>query len=1305
MKHIPTLLSLLLLCALPASAQKLFHYDLADGLSSSEITSICENEHYLWIATEDGLNRFDGHRFKVYKSGGGSGIKNNNIETIFLDSRGMLWIGFKTGGVDIYNPRTDKFTHLSEIVPEPIPNRIISIFEDSDHNIWLGSWEEGVCKLTATNDRNPGFKVERSHWGKIVSSFVEKPAGHIWVATYTGLSTYDSHLKRWSDVTPENLTITHIHDSGETGRLYFSSWDNALYEFTWTSRPADAASRILFKGNSPIYRIQGAGDKLIIGTWGEGVKTFDRTQGKAHNMPGTDEIDATFVNAIHKDNVGNIWIGSYGKGLYKYTSADYGISQLLPVKETGSPVTAIAYLCNKLLLGTLGNGLYCYEGLSGRGNRRSSFNDKFKDHILSVGQSDNIILVGHDGIGLQYSFIDPSSTSLAWKEFTPSNELEKVTAFHISDNRVWMGTKQNGLMSATLDPATRSIKDFIHYDSFSRDRINAIVPDGANKLLIASHNGLTIFDIHKRESLKKKIIDNEIVYSIIEDTREKCWWVGTSNNLLRMTSRGDSLVTTVAFPNYPLPHGAIKSLLLDEDDNLWFSIGGRLFCHIAAEDRICEPNISHWGNSAIISARKITSGGKEYLLLGNTERLVAVDVHKLLSQHDFTRLILTELEINHNKIHVGDTIDNSVILNENTEYVPSITLSHASRWISLSFTEIGDAHFLNRYLYRMKGFADTWQYLDMSMPLTFSQLNPGTYTLEIKKYGEEDDAICWSMTIAVTPPWWKTTTFYVIMFLLVFCGIGGLLWFIKVHYRRKSNRRIKDMESMQKVELLKEKESFFEGLTHDLITPLSLILAPANDMLRETPESDNRHERLSIIVKNAAFLSDLFSTILDFKRVELSEVEINNRQVEIVSFCRIIVNAFNYLAASKEITLSYETGMPPTPVMIDSVKFERVLYNLLSNAIKYTPQHGTVTVSLLQENDRLQVFIKDSGPGIMQQYQTKVFNKFYREPQYSGENTPNGLGIGLYVVKKFVTAMNGTVSIDSAPGAGTTLFISLPLAPMPAGIVAVDSSHEVKVSNIDNNRATILLVEDNSQILNYLSVKLSEHFNVVTATNGEEALERIDEYLPEIVVSDIMMAGMDGLTLCRHIKSNSLYADIFVILLTAKTSSEDELRGYKEGADIYIRKPFDTEALISQIMNILTTRQKRKEQLLKNLIAKDSDNIEFNSKEVFLQQALKAIEENLNKADFNIEEFAVALNTSKTVLHKKFKTLIGQTPNQFIRAIRLRKAAELLVNSDLSVAEIAYLTGFNQAHYFIKCFKEVYNETPKTYRDIKRGTV
>lgn len=1280
-------------------SQELLHYDLRNGLSSSEITSICENEHYLWIATEDGLNRFDGHRFKIYKTNtqSNNSLKNNNIEVLYHDSKGLLWIGYKTGGVDIYNPKTERFLHLNDLVTDKIPNRIISIFEDSKHNIWLGSWEEGVYKLTPKEFQNQEFfDLERSHPGCIISSITEKPQGYIWISTYSGLLLYITKEKQWKRMTATDKAITQIlNTKEETNRLYYSSWDNAIYKLEWNKDPQYANSELLYQNQSPIYRIESNKKELLIGTWGKGVLSLNKSNKTVSPLTKNEYWGTTFINSIYKDQIGNIWIGSYGKGLYKYIPSDKGISPLISFRTKHAPATTISQIQDNILMGTLGDGLFKYSLFNTALEQNYTNANRFKNHILTIEQNDDIVLVGHDGIGLLYSF-KKKNPQIEWKEFAESNKLEKITTFFIDENQIWIGTKQDGLMSVSIDKENKLIKNYVYYKECGKDRINAITKTHNNQLLIASHTELYILNLLSSKYTKKKLIENEIVYSIIEDKKKNCWWIGTSNNLMKLTISSDGTTNiTPLFTTYPLPIGAIKSLLLDNNDNLWFFIGEKVFCY-TANSHIYELNISHLKNSAILAAQKIIHKGKEYILFSNTEQLIAIDIEKIFQPYDKTKLILTDLGINHKKIHVGDSIENQIILTENAEYTNSLELSYKYKWISFTFTEIGESNFCNKYLYRLKGFTDNWQYLDTSTPLTFSQLNPGNYILEITKY-PKDKSLCWSMPITVTPPWWKTTIFYTSLLFISLLILLIVIYTIIRYYKKKTYKKIQEIETLKKEELLKEKESFFESLSHDLITPLSLILAPTNDMLRETNKDDLRFEQLSIINKNATFLSDLFTTILDFKRTELSNTKLNNRNIEIVSFCRVIVNAFNYLACSKNIQLSYNTNIQSISILIDNVKLERILYNLISNAIKYTPQKGEVSVSLNYQNKKLTLSVKDSGPGIISYHQQMIFNKFYREPQYNKENAPKGLGVGLYIVKKLVSIMKGEIELESHPSQGTTFYIKIPVE-----ILETTSTSEIK-TNIDtispDNKATILLVEDNEEISKYLSNQLRQHFNTIIAYNGKEAFEYIDQYLPEIVISDIMMPQMNGLELCRKIKENPLYADIFVILLTAKISSEDELQGYKEGADIYIKKPFDTEAIISQIINILTTRQKRKEQLLKNLVTKEDNNIEFNSKEIFLQQAMNVIEENLDKADFNIEEFATSMNISKTILHKKFKMLIGQTPNQFIRAVRLKKASNLLMNSEYSISEIAYLTGFNQAHYFIKCFKEVYHETPKIFRE------
>jgi len=604
-----------------------------------------------------------------------------------------------------------------------------------------------------------------------------------------------------------------------------------------------------------------------------------------------------------------------------------------------------------------------------------------------------------------------------------------------------------------------------------------------------------------------------------------------------------------------------------------------------------------------------------------------------------------------------------------------------------------------KFQYRIDGFSDSWQYLDINTPITFSQLTPGEYVLQVRSYnGNEQVAPCWSMNLSVSYPWWQTGWFYSA---LVFAGILFIvlaILTIKQYYKKRQQQRLREIEKKKKEELLQEKESFFAGLSHDLATPFSLILAPANDLLRDEKTESSVREKLEIIGKNATFLSYLFNSILELKRAETTNLEIKEKQIEVVSFIGIIKNAFDYLACSRNITLSYHSEMESLQIITDSIKLERIINNLLSNAIKFTPNGGRVTINTtLSEENVFSISIADSGSGIEIRNQEKIFEKFFQETKHGQDQRTKGLGLGLYIVREFVSLLNGDIEIDSSKESGTCITVRFKPV-IVEETHSISSASEDKLLDKDNEMTTILIVEDNSELRKYLQNRLSEQFHVISVTEGKQALKVIEEKLPEFVISDIMMPEMDGLTLTEKIKSNPLYADIFVILLTALSSADDERKGYKAGADIYLKKPFDSEALVNQILNIKNTRQYRKQQLLQQLVSPTESEVEPDSKDDFLRRSMKVVEEHLMDADFKIDEFAVEMNLSKTVLHRKFKLLVGQTPNQFIRTVRLRKAAGMLMNTNLTIAEIAYLTGFNQSHYFIKCFKEVYNETPNSYK-------
>lgn len=1294
------LILLILILIIPLQAQEYTHYTTIDGLSGTDVTAICENENFLWIATNDGLNRFDGREFKVYRNDNTSpnSILENNIETLMFDSKGLLWIGFKTGGADIFNPRKNKFIHISEIIKD-YPQRVISIYEDSEKNIWLGTWEDGLYQLTPTGEGDLSYHVSKHYPKNIVSSIVEKPKGKLWIGTYYGYFLYDIENKKDISLKENYYAVTQFLDTGEKNSLWFSVWANGLYKLEWNEDTFFTKETSMTKNMGDIYRIFPATDnKLYLGTWGDGIK---ETGTGSDVYPKSLQIDAPVILSFYRDRHSRFWAGTYGTGLFRLNDKSKGITDLSPINKNGlSAAYSLHYFgSDQLLVGTQGDGLYLYDIKNHNLQPRLIKNtgSLFHKYILSLYKDDEVLIVGNDDTGLQYAPLKADGkTDFSLRTYHIDKNFGKVTAIFKSSNSIfWMGTKQYGLVSMKYDSAKENFIDYIHYDSFGMDEITGFSETVDGQIWVSSHSGIYLLDpmTNKVQQYDENV--SEMIYSLADDQKDKCLWLGTSGGLRRLNYAGNGKIEN-PFSSEMLPDGAIRDVILDTYNNLWFSVSNRIFCYTNSAHELKEINSGIPNKQLLFSTTRCKTNSKQYVIFGGTNSLLLIDPQVVLNQPEHTKILLTELQIDHQTVDVGQKIYGKIVLDEDTEYTDSITLSYLCKWISLSFTEVGWDNYHNSYQYQIKGFSDDWQYLDITKPITFSQLPPGDYTLQIrlnntsltKKYDP-----LWSLHITITPPWWQTGTFYSVLLLVISLVLLGIFFIIKNYYKKRQLQRLKEIEKKKKEELLQEKESFFAGLSHDLLTPFSLIIAPVSDLIRDETMNEDQHEKLEIISKNATFLADIFSTILDFKRAEQIDTEIKEKNIELVSFVYIIVNAFDYLAKSNKIKLSYHSSISDLYISIDNIKLERILYNLISNALKFTKEGGEVDV-LLSYDVVAGIFylkVKDTGIGVSRQNKEKVFEKFYREEK-NGDS--QGLGLGLYTTRKFLHMMGGEVNIESIPEKGTVFTINLPAKMIDRPKPALDIK-----DNIDTDGLfTILLVEDNTQLRDYLKKKLSVHFEVAVASNGIEALDFIKNNLPEIVVSDVMMPEMDGFTLCSTIKNTPMYSEVFVILLSARSSSEDEMQGYKAGADFYIKKPFDPEILIKQMVNVYATRQQRRKQIITDLLSPQNDSAKSHSKDDFLGKAVKIIEEHLMDENFKIDEFAAEMNLSKTVLHRKFKLIVGETPNIFIRNIRLHKAANMLKETDLSISEIGYLAGFSQAHYFIKCFKELYQDTPKNFR-------
>lgn len=1285
-KHL-TAAFLTLLASLTVPAREVTHYMPADGLAGTNVSSICRNEGFLWIATNDGLSRFDGRTFKNYRSGSGKhGLTSNNIETMMSDSQGRLWIGLKTGGVDVYDPRQDTFTHISELAPD-YPSRVLCIYEDSYGNIWLGSWEEGLYQLVPGVDGH--YDVKRHYPRNIVSSIVEKPAGKLWIGTYYGFFLYDIINRCDISIPGVQLSVTQMKDTGDDCELWFSSWGHGLGRISWDSSYAVSFQTDLRYPGEDIYCFSYDGkDGFSIGTWGDGIKP---------ESPVDAHVPLTFYN----DQDGKLWIGTYGQGLYCIEDDPDGVESITDIP---APVSTLCQFGDKVAVGTQGAGLYMLDPDTGRltsaGRGDETF---FQRNILSLLNDPSLLVVSNDDKGINYCTPDKFP---AFRQFSVDNEFVKITTMKFSpDGLLWMGTKQNGVYSARYDSADGTLSSLRHYDDFGLDEITGIEYGSNGELWLSSHRGIFCYDPFESSVHWSDL--SEMIYCMVHKKDSGELWFGTTEGIKVLNyRRGEQQLTAAPFSRL-LPEGTVRDLSLDSKGNLWFSLAGKVYCFSSSRSELIGVGIGSAGQgffscSCVLSTRGRGGVTTEKILFGGTDKLLLIDPVLALGGPSGSQILLSDLQVDHRSVSVGDRLYGREILSEAPEYVSSVTIPYQCQWIGLNFTDVGAGRSQYNYEYRIAEFSQDFRYFDIGKPLTLSQLQPGSYHISIRPASVTSDnsGDTFDLEVIIPAPWWRTKLFYWLLAAVIAIALAGVLFYIRAYYRRRQEKYRQELLKQEQEEILHEKESFFTDLSHDIMTPLSLILAPIYDLQRDESVSEDQREKLNIISKNAELLSSFFNSILDFKRAEISASDLHGKDIEIVSYCKLILNAFDYAAGTKGIRLIFNTDLQDMTVSIDTVKFERVLYNLLSNAVKFTDKGGRVELSLhctvsTEAPATLEIDVRDTGRGIAPENSSRIFEKFYREKRDSGSG---GLGIGLYTTRRFVEAMGGSIGIESELGRGTNFHISL-----PAAIPEQPEEAPVAADGADGG-FTVLLVEDNAHLRNYMKQKFSGLFSVAVATNGEEALSYIRTNLPEIVISDVMMPVMDGLELCRRIKSDPVSADIFVILLSARISLEDEASGYKTGADFYLKKPFDPDVLVNHIRNVYATCQQYRKQASRGGVPSSDAPAAPGPGAEFISKAVEVVESHLSDETFRIEQFAQEMGVSRTALHRKFNLLLGDSPSNFVRKIRLDRAAQMLRETDLTVSEIAYTTGFTQAHYFIKCFKDVYNLTPRSWREKNKIT-
>ncbi|MDF1550068.1 MAG: response regulator [Bacteroidales bacterium] len=1023
-------------------------------------------------------------------------------------------------------------------------------------------------------------------------------------------------------------------------------------------------------------------------------------------MPSDFQISNSSILGVLLDSEQNLWLGTDGKGLIKYNTLTKKYKIYLADKTSPGALqdnvirTIYEDIDHNIWIGT-------YKGGLSRYNKKS---ETFKTFI--------------------YNPKVPQSISY--------NDVVSI----IEDNkkRLWVATNGGGLnlYNNNNESFTRfSTKDFITKTTICSDWLTCLFIDSKDNLWIGSFWGLSKFDPEEyrfknyfNNADNPKSLSSNIVFSINEDKFGNIW-VGTKMSLNKLNLQTDE------FKHFGvkdgLPNNVVNSILTDDSSNLWLATNNGLarFNYESNEVKSFYYQDGLVSNEFIHNSSYKTPKGQ--FLLGSVFGFNSFFPDSIKDARYFPKVLITDFKIFNKSVPIGINKDGRTILEQSITVTKEIELNHYDNSFSFDFVALDYIH-PEQILYscKMEGFEENWNYLDHKRRfITYTNLDPGTYTFivrasnKLEAWGDNDTRII----IQINPPLWKTGWAYLIYFIF---AVGTGLFFWKLNFDRikaKNQVRIERIKQAQVDQLNQSKLEFFTNISHEFRTPLTLIIGPIETLLENEKLGAQIKRSLSMMSRNAHRLLRLVNQLLDLRKIEKGKLKLQARQTDLIKFVSEIYESFEELAKRKNITFLLEKKTQELYMYFDHDKLDKILFNLLSNAFKFTPTNGTIGIKIIEElveyenfsNGAVHILVKDNGRGMSPEHLEQIFERFYQSPEALG-TIQRGTGIGLSLTKSLVEIHHGQISVESQKGEGSIFTIKLPLghehlaadeiiAPEISEPINADAQpvvlegYENATFGYSNGEMAgetaplILLVEDNEDVRTYIKNGLADKYRIAEAENGKEGIKSAHELMPDLIISDVMMPEMDGIAFCKKIKTELVSCHIPVILLTAKTSIEHRIEGLETGADSYIPKPFNPKHLLIRIEKLIELRQKLKEKFKNESDFEPINMAVTSTDERFLKKTIELIKLKIADTELGVENLGEEIGMSRSNLHRKLKSLVGQTPSEFIRTIRLKQAAHLLSSEDIPVSEIAYLVGFSSPSYFASCFHKLYSLTPTQYKE------
>lgn len=1332
---------ILLLCALllslPIHANNAYyfsHINIEDGLSQNSVNCILQDtKGFMWFGTKNGLNRFDGYSFKIYtRSDAMSGLGNSTINCIAEDDEEeILWIGTDKGPY-IYDPKTDKFAFLDVLTLEnmPLVGNVVNICVNGD-DVWILSGI-GLYVYSKTGKILKSAKNDLEKFSNVVPSGIYLDNGCLYISipkygivkcqdkTYSSFFKYTNDritsmisfrnklvagtssngilvIDKLQQQHAQNLNLESIdtkeptenplvHNMATVNGNVWIGTENGIFIYDGAEIAANlvhSPNDMFSLSNNAVYAIMQDRDNGIwVGSYFGGIDYMSKhssTFRKYYPTENPHSISGLRVREMCRDSQGSIWIATEDAGLNRFDTQTKQFERI----PYGKGKSSLAYY-NIQCLSLNGNDLwigYYHEGIDVMDLETRKVRHYEQSQLPGSLDNNDIFSIYTDNSGRTWI-----GTSTGALQYNPRHDnfrkCDEIGTFYISDIQedvdgyLWFATYNIGAIR--YNPATKAIKHFSYNPTDSTsicyNRITTIFLDHANRLWFGSEDGgLCLYD----------------------SRTETFTQITTANGL---------------------PSNVVHKILEDKEHRLWISTNNGLANYDPATRTICNYNTSNGLPSKQFNYNSGISTDDGMLYFGNINGMIAFFPHDLNNSNKKQQVTLTEFKIYNQDVEIGDDAP----LSEAIPYSTAVNLKHNESSFSIKFSLLDYAATeTNRFAYKLEGIDKDWIYADNNQ-VSYSNISPGEYQFKVKANNNKnsDNNPETVLQITIMPPWWKTGIAKSIYLVLGAC----VCYFAFRTYRTKSKQKqIKQMEKQEQKkqeEIYHAKIDFFTNIAHEIRTPLTLIKIPLDAVLNGDSDAHKTKDYLQIIKRNTDRLYDLINQLLDFRKTESKIRKLHMEEVDINTLISETLVRFKPTMEQNGLTINLSLPEIHINAVIDKEAITKVCSNLFTNTIKYAKSYVNISLS---KNDKFRYFeirVSNDGQPIPQEYRKKIFEAFFQvglnhNPQRSGS------GLGLALAQSLVQLHNGRIFVDNdAPD--TSFVVQIPIGQQAVQENAdaatptlpeqeptateedekKDNSQEIEAKadkTMTQRRYSVLVAEDNEELLKFIADTLSHNYTVHTASNGAEALKILETEKIDVVVSDIIMPIMDGIDLCNNITSNLQMCHIPVILLTARTNIDSKITALKNGAAAYIEKPFAMEMLEAQIENLIKNHNKLRENFAQNPFIDSMSMARNKTDEKFLNKLTDIILANLDVENFNVDELASEMNMSRTSLHRKLKEISGLTPGDFIRVMRLKKAAQLLQNGEYRINEICILVGFHSQSYFTKSFQKQFGVLPKQF--------